>query len=40
MITEKFKERINYLKNNHLIVEALYEILDELNQSSGLSKLI
>ncbi|HCC94933.1 MAG TPA: hypothetical protein DEQ26_11540 [Flavobacteriaceae bacterium] len=30
MITEKFKERINYLKNNHLIVEALYEILDEL----------
>ncbi|MFV0215627.1 hypothetical protein OBJ92_01045 [Empedobacter falsenii] len=31
MITEKFTERINYLKNNQLIVEALYEILDELN---------
>ena len=31
MITEKFKERINYLNNNKLIVEALYEILDYLN---------
>lgn len=30
MITEKFKERINYLKNNQLVVEALYEILDKL----------
>lgn len=28
MITENFKERINYLKKNKLIVEALYEILD------------
>ena len=30
MITENFKERINYLNNNKLIVEALYEILDYL----------
>lgn len=35
MITEKFKERINYLKNNHLIIEALYEILDELKLKHG-----
>ena len=30
MITENFKERIFYLKNNKLIIEALYEILDHL----------
>ena len=30
MITEIFKERINYLKNNKLIIEALYEIFDHL----------